>query len=66
MGKAIGKLFGGGIKPKTPKPVLPPIEKPTPMPDEEAIRLAKAREMAVRMRGKGSRMDTILTDDSLG
>lgn len=66
MGKAVGKILGGG-KPKTPKVSLPPVQKPTPMPDEEAIRLAKAREMATKFRGKGSRQDTILTmEDSLG
>lgn len=66
MAGAVGRIFGGGAKPKTPKVTLPPVEKPTPMPDEEAIKLAKQKEMAMKFRGKGSRADTILTDDSLG
>lgn len=64
MGKAVGKIFGGGST-KKPKVTLPPVEKPTPMPDEEAIRIAKQREAAMKFRGKGSRQDTILTDENL-
>jgi hypothetical protein len=63
MGKAVGRILGGGSKPKTPKVSLPPVEKPTPMPDEEAIKLAKQKEAAMKFRGKGSRQDTILTMD---
>jgi hypothetical protein len=66
MASTVGKILGGGSKPKTPKVTLPPVQKPTPMPDEDAIKLAKQKEMAMRTRGKGSRQDTILTDDSLG
>jgi len=67
VAKTVGKIFGGGAKPKAPKVQLPPVEKPTPMPDEEAIKQAKAKEMAMKFRGKGSRQDTILSmDDSLG
>lgn len=65
MGQAIGAIAGGGSKPKTPKVDLPPVERPTPMPDEEAIKLAKQKEAAMKFRGKGSRQDTILTDDNL-
>lgn len=64
MGKKLGQILGGG-KPKKSKIVLPPVEKPTPMPDEEAIKRAKLRAEA--MRRTGGRADTILTDeDNLG
>lgn len=66
MATAVSKIFGGGTKPKTPKVSLPPVQPPTPMPDEDAIKLAKAKEIAMKFRGKGSREDTILTDQTLG
>ena len=59
--KKVGKILGGGTKPKAPKVALPPVEKPTPMPDEEAIRREKVKQVA--MKRKGSRADTILTQD---
>lgn len=65
MAQGVGKIFGGGDKPKTPKVSLPPVEAPTPMPDEQAIKLAKQKEAAMKFRGKGSRADTILTDENL-
>lgn len=63
MATKVGKILGGGTKPKTPK--LPPVEPPKtmPVPDDQAIKLAKARELAYRMKGKGSRQETILTQD---
>lgn len=68
MSKAIKGIMGGGNKPKTQasaSAALPPVQAPTPMPDEEAIRRSKLKEAA--MRRKGSRADTILTDeDDLG
>jgi hypothetical protein len=68
MSKAIAGIVGGGSPKaiKAPKPApLPPVQKPTPMPDEEAIRKSKLKEAAMRRRG--GRADTILTDgDDLG
>lgn len=64
MSKKLGQILGGGKPPKS-KVVLPPVEKPTPMPDEEAIKRAQMR--AELKRRRGGRMDTILTDeDNLG
>lgn len=63
MSKKLGAIFGGGTKPKKLK--LPPVEKPTPMPDQEELKRAALK--AELMRRRGGRLDTILTDeDNLG
>ena len=54
----MGSLFGS--KPKTPE-----IKPPTPLPDEDAIRKARMKDVAAQKKRTG-RQSTILSDETLG
>ena len=70
---AIGTAISGGTalmgmldKPDAAQP--PPLEKPTPLPDEEALKKARRRSISAQL-GRRGRQSTILTDtggDALG
>lgn len=64
MGKKLSNVFGGSSAPKVQKIAAPEIQKPAPMPDEEAIDRAAAVSEAKRK--KGGRSATLLTDESFG
>ena len=63
VAKVFGSLFGGGA-PKAPAP-LPPLPPPPvmPVPDDEAARRARRRQIATAQNRSG-RQSTLLTDQS--
>ena len=70
---AIGTAISGGtallgMLDKPDKAAPPPLEPPTPMPDEEALKKARRRSISAQL-GRRGRQSTILTDtggDALG
>lgn len=65
---AVGGLIGSSLFSKSKKKapaVAAPVEKPMPLADDEAVRLARRKSMAMQ-RQRGGRTSTILTGDSDG
>lgn len=60
--KAVGGVLGGE-SPKAPPPLPEPEE--IPLPDADAARLARERELR-RRRGSSGRTSTILSDEDAG
>ena len=61
MVKNIAKALTGGTKVKKVKVETPPIEEPTPLPDEDALK--KAAMKAELMRRNTGRSSTLLADE---
>jgi len=62
----MGSLFGS--KPQAPAPAPPPAVMPSPMLDDEEVRMARKRAIEAAQQ-RGGRASTILTDkaeDKLG
>lgn len=67
---AIGAVLSGGsallgVLDKDKPAAPPPVEPPTPLPDDEAMRKARRRSITSQMARRG-RASTILTDQGTG